>query len=336
MNTLTPYTLAVFCPLGLSNRLRVLLSGMALAEASGRQFRMLWPITPACAAPFAELFENKWPVETVDAMAVADLPYISGWFGLLPDLLTTDEPDLVVGHPGWLIRPGEFPHHDSLMTRCGDLFNELQPVSAVQQRVDVFRQRHFRPTVIGVHLRRGDLLRQRPDAAGNTAEAVAAVDHFLAEYPDAGILFCTDDGAVDPRTGRSSRREGIQETFGFRYGHRVVWTSPRSLDRRAPEAIQDALVDLWLLRTTDCFVGTEGSTFSELVVFAREIPHRLVAGATSTYQQLERLARLTGLYTVLVRLGKQQTGKRLPFPALVRYYVGAPYRWIRRVWRRRL
>jgi hypothetical protein len=324
-------TLAVFCSLGLSNRLRVLLSGLALAEASGRQFRMLWPITPACAASFAELFDNAWPVETVDAMAVADLPYISGWFGQLPDLLVAAEPDLVIGHPTWLIQPGEFSDHDRLMTRCEDLLNELQPVSVVQQRVDEFYQRHMRPTVIGVHLRRGDLLRQRPDAANNTAQAIAAVDRFADEYPDAGILLCTDDGAVDPKTDRPSRREGIQETFRLRYGRRVVWTTPRSLDRSTPEAIQDALVDLWLLRATDCFVGTETSSFSELVVFAREIPHILVAGATPTYQRFERLARLAGVYAVLERLGKQQTGRPLPLPALVRHHVGAPYRWIRRV-----
>ena len=322
-------TLTVFCPLGLSNRLRVLLSGLALAEASGRQFKMLWPITPACAAPFAELYVNPWPVETVTALSVADLPYISGWFGYLPDLLATNESILIIGHSSWLIRPKQFPWHDNLLARCQLLFAELQPTPFIQYGVDSFRQRYFRPTMVGVHLRRGDLLRQRPDTASNTAQAMAAVDDFLNMNPDAGILLCTDDGAVDPNTGRHLRGEDVQKTFQLRYGPRGVWTTPRSLDRRKPVAIQDALIDLYLLRMTDAFVGTKASSFSELVAFDRDMPYFLAAGATPGYKRIERLSRMTGLYAVLSKLSIRQTGKVLPFPALLHCYATAPFRWIR-------
>jgi hypothetical protein len=326
-------TLTVFCPLGLSNRLRVLLSGLALAEASGRRLTMLWPITPACAAPFADLFANDWPVQTVDASAVAGLPYISGWFGNLPDLLTMPDPHLVVGHPAWLIRPDQFPGHDHLLALCQAFFARLQPVAPIQRAVDDFRQRHFRPTMIGVHLRRGDLLRERPDAANNTTQACVAVDQLLQKAPDAGILLCTDDGAIDPSTGQTRPREGVLEIFRLRYGPRVIWTIPRGLDRRTPRAIQDALVDLWLLRATDRFVGTETSTFSEFAVFGRDIPFLLVAGATPGYRRLERLARWSGLYAGLSSLGRKQIGRALPFPALMRYYARAPQRWLRKLLR---
>lgn len=322
-------TLTVFCPLGLSNRLRVLLSGLVLAEATGRQFTMLWPSTPACAAPFADLFANNWPVQTVDASAVAHLPYISGWFGHLPELLTLDEPHVTIGHPGWLIQPGQYLWHDQLMARCQALFAELEPISPIRAAVETFRQRHFRPTMIGVHLRRGDLLRQRPDAASNTVQAVAAVDQFLAASPDTGIFLCTDDGAVAPNRGRATRREGVHETFRLRYGARVVWTTPRSLDRRDPQAIQDALIDLWLLRSTNIFVGTQASTFSETAVFGREIPYRLVAGATPGYQWLERWARRLGVYAMLTRYSMKRNAGNAPFPALLRHYAMAPYVWLR-------
>jgi hypothetical protein len=83
---------------------------------------------------------------------------------------------------------------------------------------------------------------------------------------------------------------------------------------------QDAIADLWLLRATDLFVGTETSTFSEFAVFGRDISFLLVAGATPGYQRLERLARWSGLYGWLSGLGQRQTGRAVPFPALVRYY----------------
>ena len=324
-------TLTVFCPLGLSNRLRVLLSGLALAEATGRRFQMLWPITPACAAPFADLFANGWPVQTVDASAVAGLLYISGWFGHLPDLLTVEALAVTVGHPDWLIRPEHYPGHDRLMVHCRTLFAELEPIASIQEAVEQFRRNQFRPTMVGVHLRRGDLLRQRPDVASNTVQAFTAVDHFLDAFPDAGIFLCTDDGAIIPHTGREMRREGVLETFRVRYGARVVWTDPRSLDRRTPQAIQDALVDLWLLRATDLLVGTQGSSFSEMAVFDRGIPYLLVAGATAGYQRLEGWARRFGIYTLLTGHGRRRLGNDVPFPALLHYYATVPYRWVRRI-----
>ena len=55
-------TLIVCSPGGLNNRIRVLISGIALAEAAERKFAMLWPDNPACGAKFDELFQNKWPV----------------------------------------------------------------------------------------------------------------------------------------------------------------------------------------------------------------------------------------------------------------------------------
>jgi hypothetical protein len=303
-----------------------------LAEASNRRFTMFWPLTPACAAPFADLFANPWPVETVDAAAVAGWPYISGWFAEVPDLLVAREPRLVIGHPTWLIRPGQFAHHDRLAARCRDLFAELQPIPSIQQTAERFRQERFRPIMIGVHLRRGDLLRQRPDVAANSDQALAAVDRYLAEFPDAGILLCTDDGSVEPDTGKTSR-EGVHERFHTRYGASVVWTTPRSLDRNTPAAIQDALVDLWLLRQSDCFVGSEGSSFSELALYGRVLPHVLVAGATPRYQRLERLARLTGVAAALRAHGRRQLGKDLPFPVLLRHYLALPRRWLGRMLR---
>ena len=58
MSPQTNRTLTVGAGAGLTARLRILISGMALAEATQRQFRMLWPLTSHCAAPFNSLFVN--------------------------------------------------------------------------------------------------------------------------------------------------------------------------------------------------------------------------------------------------------------------------------------
>ncbi len=206
------------------------------------------------------------------------------------------------------------------MARCRELFDRLEPVERIRRTVDEIRLNRFRSSMIGVHLRRGDMLRERPDVAGNTDRACAIIDRFLQDTPDAGILLCTDDGAVDPGTARTMRREGLREYFRLRYGERVLMTTPRSYDRRTPEAIQDALADLWLLRATDRFVGTRGSSFSELAVFGRRVPHVLTADATPGYRRFARLAIGTGFYRWLARRGRRELGRALPMPVLVRLY----------------
>lgn len=322
--------LTVFCPLGLSNRLRVLLSGLALAEATGREFQMLWPLTSACGAAYGDLFANPWPVRTVPPGAVADLPYISGWFGHLPDLLAATEIDLTAGHPDWLLRPQFYPSHGPLLDRCAALMAELQPIPLLQERIEEFRTHNFRASMIGVHVRRGDMLRERPDAADTTEQAMEAVAHFLRQSPNAGIFLCTDDGAPDPKWGKATVYGGVAERFVQRFGERVVRTHPRSLDRNRSEAIQDGLIDLWLLRSTDYFVGLRVSSFSEMAIFGREVPSHLLYSPLPGYRRWEKAARLFGLYRLLTEMGKWQTGRMLPFPALMRYYSGLPVRGLKR------
>jgi hypothetical protein len=99
-----------------------------------------------------------------------------------------------------------------------------------------------------------------------------SVDAYLAQCPDAGVLLCTDDGALNQHSGKALPTEGVRAKFMHRYGERLVYTTPRSLDRREPAAIQDAVVDLWLLRRTDYFVGTVGSSFSGVAVLGRSVP----------------------------------------------------------------
>jgi len=257
---------------GLCNRLRVLLSGMALAEATGRRFTMLWPRTPDCSAAFTDLFDSPWPVREVAAREVKILRRTFGHWHSAYDPLIADAADLCIISYSWLLAPDRFPAHGPLMRRCEEMLESMQPATDIQKRVDAFRRSAFRPRMIGVHLRRADLQLGDPIAAANTQHAMSAVDACLEQYPDAGIFLCTDDGAIHQYTGKSLPLEGVRAKFRRRYGDRVVFTVPRSLDRREPVAIRDALVDLWLLRRTHCFVGTGGSSFSRLAAFGRTVP----------------------------------------------------------------
>lgn len=314
-------TLTVWCPSGLANRLRVLVSGMAAAEVSHRTFRMIWPRTATCGATFGELLSNDWPVIDVDGV---DPEWRARWVRSQfvrhrPDPVSDPRPDLMVGSSGWLL-----PREDR--ARCIELIRELEPIPALRDRMVAFQGRHFRPIMIGVHLRRGDFVHYRPDQAGNTFAAQTAVDRFLAEAPDAGILLCTDDAEINQR-GRSIPREGVRELFRARYGARVVPSPTAHLDRRTVDGPQDALVDLLLLRATEFVVGTAGSSFSDLAVFGRPVRHTMVGGGTPEYQRWLRRARLTGTYWLALGVTRLVYGERLEFAVACHRLAG---------WKRRL
>ncbi len=321
-------TLTLFAHTGLSNRINVLISGLALAEASGREFRMLWPRTPACGATFGELFTNDWPVDEVDAQAITNLPY--GWSRrnpAPPDLLAATADAIVLGSHRTLVCPDLYPDHAALVAPCLAYFRQLQPIAAIDTAIREFSDRHFRPRMIGVHLRRGDFVAIRPDLLGNTAAAMVEVESALQQFPEAGVFLATDDGAPDLRSGHL-QPEGVREHFARRFGERVVWTTPRSQDRHTPEAVQDALVDLWLLRQTDYLIGSTGSAFSRLAVYGRDVPHTFCQGSRPAYRRAVWFYKISGIYGLLRWLGRREFQRDLAFPSLLRYYRASP----RRLW----
>jgi hypothetical protein len=198
---------------------------------------------------------------------------------------------------------------------------ELAPVPPILARVREFQNNFFRAKMIGAHLRRGDMMQLRPDTTTNLAAAMQQIDEWLDARPDAGILLCTDDGARNPYTGRATPQENVRAQFVNRYGTRVVCTQPASMDRAAPQAIQDALTDLWLLRATDFFVGTLGSSFSELAVFGRDIPSAQTASGSAQYQTRARLLERAGIAALLARAAYHEFGRAMPYTLLQRRYL---------------
>jgi hypothetical protein len=292
--------LTVICRGGLCNRIKVLLSGLALAEASDRHFTMLWPLNRACGAPFTSLFLNPWDVQQPTPEARRATPLSLGGRPV-PDLLSEPSSHLVVAHHGWIVKAAAYPAHAPLERRCRELIDALEPIPLIRDAVTRFMATRFRPTMIGVHLRRGDFLRHRPDVCANTNAALAHVERFLEADPDAGILLCTDDGARDHRT-RETVNEGVVKIFRDRFGGRVVSSPPRSLDRGTPEAIQDGLIEFLLLRQTQSFVGTSGSSFSTLAIFGRDVPAVLCGEPLPTHTRAMRFLRVHAV-DYLTRIG---------------------------------
>lgn len=297
----------LFSPGGLGNRLKVLTSGQALAEAAGAKLKFLWPVCAACGCSYEHLFLPGADVETVPECAVESLPRRIGW-GVPPtNLLTESGERLELGHMSWLVRPDLYPGHDRIWPKVVKWFDSLAPQPRITQRVQEFVDRYYRPCMLGVHLRRGDFHMWRPDVVANTDATIRAVQEHLTRWPEAGIFLATDDSAPAGYLGAPT--EGVRELLLHQFGDRIVSAQPGSLDRTDPAAIEDALVDLLLLRRTQAVVGTASSSFSELAAFGRDVPFTTTEGGVERVLRLEQLARRLGLYRSIMTLARRRLGR---------------------------
>ncbi len=317
----TQRTLTVDCEAGLCNRLRVLLSGKAIARASQRKFTMRWKPHSACGATFEQLFQNDWNVRAdafFDTRNSIDVTAL--YRAQVPDWLVLETPHLYIHNFGWLHQPNRFPAHAAIEKECIKLYEALVPLPEILRRVNQFKENFFRARMIGVHLRRGDMSALRPDVTDNVAAAFEQIDRWLDATPDAGILLCTDDGAKNPYNGRTTTFHDLRTQFERRYDKRIVSTKPSGLDRRSPQAIQDALVDLWLLRATDALVGTTGSSFSYMAIFGRSVPFFQAEGSYAQYLARRQWLEQIGLAALVSRLSRQEFGAEVPYTYLIRRY----------------
>jgi len=291
---------------------------------------MYWPLNTACNAPYDSLFNNDWGVISKVEKMLPSIPLINGWHETLPDVILSDERNLEINYVDWLIAPQLYKSHQELWNPCLEKINELEPIPALKSCIQGFVNEKFLPKMIGVHIRRGDFVTSRPEAAGNTKEVLKALDSIVEEHPSAGILLCTDDGASTP-SGTTLKPEGIVTIFQERYGSKIRTPRTRSLDRNSLEAIQDALVTLMLLRKTDIFIGTEGSTFSHLSSIGRNIPFRFIEGGLPDYRNFIFKMKLSGLYYIIKLFSRIQFGPYVPFHVASKYYSNRAKRCLSKI-----
>lgn len=329
-------TLSVTCRSGLANRLRVLTSGLALAEATGRSFEMLWPYdNKTCGASFTQLFDSDLPVIDVTSIELEQrIEAESWWFGDamfedLPDFVDSAEADLRCIYVSWLVDPEQSAEHRRILDRAYEILAELQPVEEILRLVEASTSKLTHPSV-GVHIRRGDFLLTRPEVVGNLDLALEVVESEVARGA-VSVFLATDDGAGVSLGRRSGPGEpqGVRTAFRNTFGTALIESQPRSLDRASPIAVADAVVDLWTLRATDVIVGTSMSSFSELAAVGREVRRIDIGGAATPLGLIHRAVLRLGLAPAVESLGRRVYGRDIPASALLRR-TGEPFRRIRR------
>jgi hypothetical protein len=225
---------------GLCNRLRVLISARYLAEKYGRQLVLCWRPDDDCGTHFRDLFTN--PIPETQALPTPPLPTADCTPENIVRALQSSDPIVSIRECHWLVanadKPTTIPY-----------FHALHPVEAVTHAVTALAQQ-FRSRTVGVHVRRGDFAEHLSRHRNIGLTPLEHYFHFLNGWDS---IFLATDGGND-----------VIAPFRQRFGPRLITQPHPCHARHTPQAIQNALVDLYLLQRCQAIVGTRFSSFSEL------------------------------------------------------------------------
>lgn len=261
------------CSAGLCNRLRVLFSAYHASKITGKELRFIWPVNGACHAAFSDLFENK-EFHFIDPSPLSRFFSYKLLFGskissdqTMFNIVEADLRNTIVLSFYSLFDTRRFPGHQEYQNEANKIFSTLRPVKFIRDEVDNFASKNFDTKIMGLHIRRGDFHRTRPEITSNLSDYLEEMDSFLKRHPEGKFFVATDDSAPDPYGNKPSKTENIIENLISIYGkEKIVYYPTRSLNRGKKEAIQDALITLLLLMKTDEFVGHKVSSFAEMVM----------------------------------------------------------------------
>lgn len=251
---------------GLCNRIRVINSGYRLARERREKLLILWNCNHELNCPFHLLYQPVSEFKITNIHSVAD-PRKLFYQKTARNYLTNDDilahradngcltPSYVQSLKGntyiftW---ESFYPSED---------YHLFRPIASLQTRIDQFTS-NFGPHCVGVHIRRTD---NQPAIGKSSTDAFLTTMHQeLLEHPDTQFYLATDDPTEESL---------IRETFP---GH-ILSNQNRCLRRDTKEGIQDALLDLYCLASTQKIIGSYFSSFTDIAADMHKIP-KIIAG----------------------------------------------------------
>ncbi len=250
---------------GLGNKMQCIDACAVLAQRLDAKLIIVWRIDHELGASFFELFAPPAPpIEVINVRSWEEAEKIVTSFA--PTKTFTGE-WLRAARPTqdyWT--PGRFSRTDRLLVNCWQRFMRDGNANTI------FRPNKFIEDIIagkaqladgaiGVHIRRTDH------------------QYAISRSPTDQFLRVLDRQKQERRFFLSTDDQCEEVILRDRFGMRVSSYPKRSLHRADTVAIQDAVVDLYLLARTDLIVGSFGSTFSETAAFLGNVPLQVVNSA---------------------------------------------------------
>ena len=240
---------------GLGDRLRSIASMMVVAELQGKLLRMFWLPNQYCPGNVMEVLESA------ELEIIADQ---EEW-----DRLTTGqekETGFMLHHTmdnvweaqgGNLQARGETSH--SMNGRWQRMIRRIRINQQLVRKVDGLRRAWGQGRILGVHIRRTDVLQDagKPINAANAAAYDAALLEKARERAASGLIdgfFLACDNAISAAAWKE-----LLEPLGLPvFHHQKTWRP----DHLRQTSLEDTVVDLCLLSRCDGIIGSVYSSFA--------------------------------------------------------------------------
>lgn len=259
---------------GLCNRLGGLMTAHRWAQQSQRQLRVYWAPGPDIGCRWLDLF-RPWFRDCAKPVRVqydltpgaAYQSWRKTWRPIIQQALLSRQRDVTLKVHWYLhdlCSPEGRAEADQLFTQ---LF--VPTPRLVTRLTDLLKTVPF--PALGVHVRRGDFL-------SPTHWRPAAVRVYVKEAKRRfqlggfrSVYLATDDGAAHQlgEVPRPEDSENVREQFLAAFGPQLCQQPAVLVDRSFGLAIQQAFLDLLVLRRCSHVVGTRGSSFTTLASVGR-------------------------------------------------------------------
>lgn len=256
---------------GLCNRLRVVLSAIALAHDHEADIHVEWFANTECQAHFTQLFVpigsgrlhirrgRMWACPSRRRLLhLPRLLRMAMGYGCQRDDFCPNSTDevarLMQRHRRVYISSGQ-----KLADYSPECLQRLRPCSDIQQRIDALCRR-FAPRTVGVHIRRTDNVQSM---AHSPVEAfIEAMRREVRADGKVRFFLATDDAEVKERLTRL-------------FPNRII-TQQAPVNRSTLEGMRDAMVDLYCLAATHHLLGSYWSSFTDTAAEIGRIPLTIV------------------------------------------------------------
>ena len=137
-----------------------------------------------------------------------------------------------------------------------DSFDIFRPIHQLQERINQIKK-DFAHQTIGVHIRRTDNIRSIQNSPTHLF-----IERMQQEPIDVKFYLATDS-------------EEVKEEMRYIFGNRII-TSPNKATRGNLEGMEDALVEMYLLATTNRILGSSCSTYSMTAASIGRVPLEII------------------------------------------------------------
>lgn len=263
---------------GLANRMRALNAAIEFAKAEGSRLRVKWFSNRELNAPYDALFTlPDYELVTIENGGFLDrfiyrsprrhtlwLPYIIAPHYFDTRIYTSDFVKL--REQGLLedtIRKGRRVVIESCH-EFGDYYSSLSqnfiPVPDILTAVEEYVARYFKPTTVGIHIRRTD---NGPSIQKSPLSLFEdAIEREIASCADVNFYVATDDFAT-------------KALLRKRYGDRIL-TCDADCSRTSVAGMKDAVKEMWLLSRTARIYGCFYSSYAVIASKLSNIPLQIL------------------------------------------------------------